>query len=194
MKDFDGGQIGQALSQCTLSGIHRQERLSWLVVDVPEFPNGPSDVQKALLDDRCWVAVTVNPGITNNLLAAICSSDASYNTSQAVSAYLTEARDQDDVHIPHLHLANVANCPHKYRYCFRETTSLSTGPLPALMNTPPLLVTRPLSYAMYELRPFNVLVYVSVVTRLGNGADVLIRGIYCRFCRDYIPLDSRGKP
>lgn len=38
--------------------LYGQEQLSWLVKDPSEFPNGPSDVQMALLNHRCWVAVT----------------------------------------------------------------------------------------------------------------------------------------
>lgn len=40
------------------SAIQGDEELSWLIKDPSEFPNGPSDVQAALLDNRCWAAVT----------------------------------------------------------------------------------------------------------------------------------------
>lgn len=64
----------------------------------------------AVLNHRCWVAVTgarphalsfgvdasflVNPGATSHLLAAINTTDAGYDTSQAISAYLTNARNE----------------------------------------------------------------------------------------------------
>ncbi|KIJ67894.1 hypothetical protein HYDPIDRAFT_126365 [Hydnomerulius pinastri MD-312] len=154
--DFDGGEIGQAVTQA-FSSIHSQEQLSWLVIDAAEFPNGPSDVQAALLDDRCWAAVTINKGATNNLFAAINSNNATYNTSQAVSAYLTEARNENihRTYIWPMVTTILSNVTQTFGVNFARQLA-SRSDLSTLMSTAPQLVTLPINYAVYELRPFDV--------------------------------------
>lgn len=72
LQDFDGGQIGQAVTQA-FSMLHGQEQLSWLVKDPSEFPNGPWDVQLALLNHRCWAAVTSVYSHTMNIGVVSCN-------------------------------------------------------------------------------------------------------------------------
>ncbi|KAN0091251.1 Protein of unknown function (DUF3533) domain containing protein [Tylopilus felleus] len=154
--DFDGGQIGQALTQA-FSAIQGDEELSWLIKDPSEFPNGPSDVQAALLDNRCWAAVTVNPDATSNLMAAINSTDAAYNTTQAISAYLTVARNEaaNRIIISPMVISILTNFTQTFGLAFAG--QLASHPnLPQLMNTAPSLVTLPVDHAVYDLRPFDV--------------------------------------
>ena len=55
-KDFDGDQIGQFVTPelNALSG----NMINWEVQQAADFPNGPSDVALAVLDEKCWIAVT----------------------------------------------------------------------------------------------------------------------------------------
>ncbi|KAI9571106.1 hypothetical protein HD554DRAFT_249739 [Boletus coccyginus] len=154
--DFDGQRIGQAVTQAfsTISG-HKQ--LSWLVQDPSEFPNGPSDVQVAVLNHRCWVAVSVSPGATSNLLAAINSTDEAYNTSQAISAYLTSARNEAAYRTVISPMVNVilTNITQMFGLAFaRELASRPN--ISDLMSTAPSLVILPVDYVVYDLRPFDV--------------------------------------
>jgi hypothetical protein len=154
--DFDGEQIGQAVTQA-FSTLHGHEQLSWLVQDPAGFPNGPSDVQMAVLNHHCWVAVTVNPGATSDLLAAINTTDAGYNTSQAISAYLTTARNEAayrTIISPMLQVI-LTNFTHTFGLAFAR--QLASRPnLTDLMSTAPSLVTLPVNYVVYDLRPFDV--------------------------------------
>ncbi|KAG9316719.1 hypothetical protein JVU11DRAFT_2779 [Chiua virens] len=154
--DFDRGEIGQAVTR-GFSMVHGNEQLSWLVRDPAEFPNGPSDVKAALLDHRCWVAITVNPNATSNLLAAVNSSNAAYNTSQAISAYLTNARNEAAYRILISPMVNLilTNISQTFGQAFAP--QLASHPnISGLMHTAPSLVTLPISYALYDLRPFDV--------------------------------------
>ncbi|KAF8557599.1 hypothetical protein OG21DRAFT_1406656 [Imleria badia] len=154
--DFDGGQIGQAVTQ-GFSTLHGHEQLSWLVKEPSEFPNGPSDVQMALVNHRCWAAVTINPGATSNLIAAINSTNAAYNTTQAISAYITEARNEAAYRIiisPMVQLI-LTNITQTLNLAFAGQLA-SLPNLPGLMSTAPSLVTLPVNYALYDLRPFDV--------------------------------------
>ncbi|KAH0827967.1 hypothetical protein J3R83DRAFT_3605 [Lanmaoa asiatica] len=162
--DFDGGQIGREVTQA-FSTLHGHEQLSWLVKDPAEFPNGPSDVQMALLDHRCWVAVTVNPGATSNLLAALNSTDAGYNTSQAISTYLTDARNEAAYRtiISPVVYVILTNITQMFNLAFAR--QLASYPnLPDLMNAAPSLVILPVNYVVYDLRPFDAPVYVFITS------------------------------
>ncbi|KAF8134559.1 hypothetical protein EV363DRAFT_1257791 [Boletus edulis] len=154
--DFDGEQIGQTVTQA-FSNLHGNKQLSWLVKNASEFPNGPPDVQAALVDHRCWVAVTINPGATSNLIAAINKTDATYNTSQAISAYLTDARNEAAYRIIITPMVNaiLTNITQTLGLAFAG--ELASNPnLPNLMHTAPSLVTLSVNYAVYDLRPFDV--------------------------------------
>jgi hypothetical protein len=57
LQDFDGGEIGQAVTQA-FKNISSPQQMSWLILDASQFPGGPDEVAQALLDHRCWAAVT----------------------------------------------------------------------------------------------------------------------------------------
>lgn len=94
--DFDGGAIGSIITQAYLNATGPQEQLSWYTVPTSNFPNGPSDIVDAVLNERCWAAVVINSGATDRLNAAVASgSDANYNNSDAVTIYASEARNEN---------------------------------------------------------------------------------------------------
>jgi hypothetical protein len=54
--DFDADMLGRNISQRLASFSDR--RIIWQIRDAREFPNGPEDVQLAIVEEKCWVAVT----------------------------------------------------------------------------------------------------------------------------------------
>ncbi|KAH7888592.1 hypothetical protein F5I97DRAFT_722046 [Phlebopus sp. FC_14] len=154
--DFDGGEIGRAVTQAFTS-IHSPEQMSWLAIDPGQFPNGPSDVEAALLDDRCWAAVTINPGATNNLTAAINEHNGSYNTSVALTAYITTARSENIYRGPiSTGLTSVLTSVAKTYSLNMAKQLASRTDLSTLLTAAPLLVTQPLGFVLNDLRPFDV--------------------------------------
>ncbi|KAG6830174.1 hypothetical protein H0H92_001904 [Tricholoma furcatifolium] len=94
--DFDGGLIGSVV-------VGELERLSgplitWTVWDSSRFSNGESDLINAVIDEQCWVAVSVNQGSSAKLEAALTgntTASGSYNGSTAITAYGVEARNEN---------------------------------------------------------------------------------------------------
>lgn len=108
-QDFDGDLIGQVVSTelAARSGLP----IAWHIHSPSEFPNGPSDVASAVVEEQCWVAVvstllgplrvaqiltlmSVNPDATKKLNASL-STVAGYNASLAVTAFGAEARNEN---------------------------------------------------------------------------------------------------
>jgi hypothetical protein len=110
--DFDGGEIGAAVTQAYMNHTGAKEQISWQVIPPSTYPGGEADVIRAVLDEKCWIAVTserpnffrrhrahtwctVNPGASDRLSAALVSADASYINWQAVTLYGNEARNEN---------------------------------------------------------------------------------------------------
>lgn len=56
-KDFDGGEIGSAFTQTFASVTGAPSQMTWTVVGAQNFPNGISDVQNAVVQEKAWVIV-----------------------------------------------------------------------------------------------------------------------------------------
>ncbi|KAG2368326.1 hypothetical protein BDR07DRAFT_1391088 [Suillus spraguei] len=131
------------------------EQMSWLILDASQFPGGPDEVAQALLDHKCWAAVTINPQASSNLNASINTADASYNTSQAMTAYLTSGRNENIYNI----FQQVTSILTTTSYTFALSSSQSLAlrsDISTLLKTAPLLVIQPLAFTIDDLRPFNV--------------------------------------
>ncbi|KAG2078806.1 hypothetical protein BDR04DRAFT_997002 [Suillus decipiens] len=152
--DFDGGEIGQAVTQA-FRNITGLEQMSWLILDASQFPGGPDEVAQAVLDHRCWAAVTINPQASSNLTASMNTADASYNTTQAMTAYLTSGRNENIYNILQQVTSILTNI--SYTFALSSSPSLASRPdISTLLQIAPLLVIRPLAFTIDDLRPFNV--------------------------------------
>ena len=56
IQDFDRGLVGQTVVQ-GLTSPAGLSQVTWTVVNASEFPEGPSQVRHALIQQRTWVAV-----------------------------------------------------------------------------------------------------------------------------------------
>ncbi|KAH7925949.1 hypothetical protein BV22DRAFT_399074 [Leucogyrophana mollusca] len=153
--DFDGGQIGQTVTGAFAS-INGRNQMSWLIMNASEFPNGPSDLAAAVLDNRCWAAISINSGATDGLNAAVNESNASYKTSQAVTAYVESARNENAYRTVIFGNVDAPLTAASQAFALQFATQLASRPgVPSLLATAPGLVTRPLYYTVNDLRPFD---------------------------------------
>ncbi|KAG2043585.1 hypothetical protein BDR03DRAFT_996313 [Suillus americanus] len=160
--DFDGGEIGQAVTQA-FKNITGPQQMSWLILDAAQFPGGPDEVAQALLDHRCWAAVTVNPQASTNLNASINAANASYNATQAVTAYLTSGRNEN-IYRGTI-TPQVTSILNTISYTFSLSSSqrlASRSDISTLLQTAPQLVIQPLAFTINDIRPFNVPVAAAV--------------------------------
>lgn len=50
--------MGKIVRDTLLNATGPPEVLTWRVVDPSQFPNGPSDLEKAIVDEHAWVVVS----------------------------------------------------------------------------------------------------------------------------------------
>ncbi|KAG2150475.1 hypothetical protein DEU56DRAFT_780199 [Suillus clintonianus] len=154
--DFDGGEIGQAVTQA-FKNITGPQQMSWLILDAAQFPGGPEDVAQALLDHKCWAAVTINPQASTNLNASINAANALYNASQAISAYVTSGRNENIYRgtITPQTTSILTTISHTFSLSLSQRLALRSD-ISTLLQTAPQLVIQPLAFIIYDIRPFNV--------------------------------------
>ncbi|KAF5385868.1 hypothetical protein D9615_002554 [Tricholomella constricta] len=153
--DFDGGRIGQTVMRelDTLSA----PALAWKVRRASDFANGAKDLMDAVVEERCWMAVSINEGSTARLNAALSGgANVMYEASSAITAYGVEARNENAFRIllkPTVE-AWLQEVTHKFAIeLFKELASnSSTG----LASMAPEALVRPVYYTIENLRPFDV--------------------------------------
>ena len=55
-QDFDGDRIGQAVTQSVVA-VSSRKLVTWEVLPASKFPNGPTDLANAVVDEQCWAAI-----------------------------------------------------------------------------------------------------------------------------------------
>ncbi|KAJ7495051.1 hypothetical protein FB451DRAFT_1019678 [Mycena latifolia] len=93
--DFDGGAVGQVVSNA-LSGINPGKNgVSWKIVSASQFPNGFPQLENAIVQEQTWYVLTINRGASSNLTTAVSVGDNSYNSSLAITFIGSEARNEN---------------------------------------------------------------------------------------------------
>ncbi|KAG5636443.1 hypothetical protein H0H81_008033 [Sphagnurus paluster] len=93
--DFDGGLIGQTVSQTlTSTEVSRQSKVTWTVVSPSQFAS-LSDLTGALVEQKAWAAIAIHAGSTDRLQASYASPNASYDGTSAITFYGVEARNEN---------------------------------------------------------------------------------------------------
>ncbi|KAJ6531060.1 hypothetical protein B0H19DRAFT_1273293 [Mycena capillaripes] len=140
-RDFDGGAVGHAVSTA-LSGLNPGTNGgTWQLVSASQFPEGISQLQTAIVQEKTWYAVMINSRSSANLSAAVSAVDGSYNSSMAITFMASEARNKNiyRAHSRMKHLLVIA-CRDPAIHCAA-------------------VVARPIYYTTDNLRPFDVAVY-----------------------------------
>ncbi|KAI5123660.1 hypothetical protein M0805_001690 [Coniferiporia weirii] len=163
--DFDGGVVGQTVIEVFQNNTGQLQQMTWRVVDASQFVNGAEDVANAVVQEKTWAAVTINPGASTNLSAALASADGSYNGSLAVTAYAAEARNENGyaeflyptMLVPLEAAATAFSSLNAQRIASNSSLDLQT-----LLAQAPSVVTRPVYYTVNNIRPFDALVATAV--------------------------------
>ncbi|KAJ6539890.1 hypothetical protein DFH09DRAFT_1090201 [Mycena vulgaris] len=164
--DFDGGAVGQAVSNA-LSGINPgTSGVAWQVVSASQFSNGIAQLENAIIQEETWYAVTINRGASANLTAAVSAVDGAYNSSTAITFLGSEARNENIYRIhSRIVAAQLEAITHQFALQFIKNISSSAN-VATVLSTAPQLVARPIYYTADNLRPFDVPV-ASAVTFVG---------------------------
>ncbi|KAF9447255.1 hypothetical protein P691DRAFT_707098 [Macrolepiota fuliginosa MF-IS2] len=164
--DFDDGVIGQSVV-AGLTAPNSASKITWTVVSAEQFPGGVDDVSHAVLEEKAWIAVTINSGSSDGLKAALTTPNAAYDGTQAISVFGVEARNENAFRTMLRPSAEGALTAISARFASQLAQSLSNSQvISQLLATSPQTVTSPISYQFVNLRPFNQTL-ASVVTFTG---------------------------
>ncbi|KAJ7651278.1 hypothetical protein FB45DRAFT_974640 [Roridomyces roridus] len=149
--DFDGGAVGQAVSQALSDIDPGRNGISWA---------GIAQLEDAVLQEKTWYAVAMP------LTMAVSAVDGSYNSSKAVTFIGSKARNE---HIYRVHkaiaTAQLDAITHQFALQFIANLSSSANTA-TLLSSAPQLVARPIYYTVANLRPSDAPV-ASAVTFVG---------------------------
>ncbi|KAJ7347373.1 hypothetical protein DFH08DRAFT_159896 [Mycena albidolilacea] len=164
--DFDGGAVGQSICSTLSSTAPGSNGIAWQVVSASRFPQGISQLQNAIVQEKTWYAVAINSGASATLSAAVSAVDASYNSSLAITFMGSEARNENIYRVhSRIVAAHLDAITHQFTLQFVKNMSSSAN-VANLLSTTPQLVARPIYYTIDNLRPFDVPV-ASAVTFVG---------------------------
>ncbi|KAF9475554.1 hypothetical protein BDN70DRAFT_813978 [Pholiota conissans] len=160
--DFDGEDVGQFVANALKATTSFGPTITWNVRDAAaEFPNGPDDLLQAVLNEACWVAVAINPGVSKSLNESLAGSGSSYNSSNAIAAYSLEGRNENAFRAVLRPTVTTALDSITHSYAVKRVSSLLTSNAP-ITNISPDILTRPVYFTFQNLRPFDVGVATAV--------------------------------
>ncbi|KAI0036877.1 hypothetical protein K488DRAFT_75663 [Vararia minispora EC-137] len=155
--DYDGGEVGQFITQL----FHNASAASSMTLNfqfVNPNPDGEEGLIRDVVDEKAWIIVSVNANATNNLNQAVSSANAAYNASLAVTVYGEEARNENAYRSLIRPIVEGILEPALESFAVQfirgiEAQGANVGNLAA---TAPQVLTRPVSYTIYNTRPFDV--------------------------------------
>ncbi|KAJ7645995.1 hypothetical protein DFH06DRAFT_997973 [Mycena polygramma] len=165
--DFDGGFVGQEVA-ATLANINPGSNgIVWRSVPGTQFPEGLSDVENAIVEEKTWVAVIINAGASSNLIRALLGVDGTYNSTLAITFVGAEARNEAEYRnlIRPLVSSQLETTTRSFALAFARNIS-QTFNTTALLSIAPQIITEPIYYSTDNVRPFDVPV-ASAVTFVG---------------------------
>ncbi|KZT22868.1 hypothetical protein NEOLEDRAFT_1157587 [Neolentinus lepideus HHB14362 ss-1] len=148
--DFDGGMVGQAVTQAFSSATGLPTQITWQTIDPARFPNGVSDVYSF-----CFVVI---PNATHTLQQAVASRDSSYNGSLIITAYGTEARNENGYRafLSPITQGILQQVSLRFALQFTQQLASSGVNITSLAAIAPSTIVQPIGYTMDNVRPFDV--------------------------------------
>ncbi|ESK88543.1 response to drug-related protein [Moniliophthora roreri MCA 2997] len=160
--DFDGSTIGNVVSQ-GVSASSSPKGITWEVVPPSAFPGGSSEIAAKLVDEKAWVAVVINSGVTDALNSAVRSADASYNGSTAVTVFGVEARNENAFRLIIRPTVQSVLESVSERFAQQQAQELASSLIvQAILSNAPQIITRPIGYTITNIRPFDIPVATAI--------------------------------
>lgn len=159
--NFDQGLIGATVTQAYLNSTGFKEQVNWYTVSASMFPNGESDLAKAIVNHDCWAIVAIHAGATNSLNGAVAARSSAGYSNQAVTAYASQARNEvgyafflkDQIQQPMQQAISA--------FPMIQAEQLGPDIIDDLLVAAPSLVFQPLNYTLNNVRPFDIQVAVA---------------------------------
>ncbi|SJK97669.1 uncharacterized protein ARMOST_00922 [Armillaria ostoyae] len=174
--DFDGSRIGSAVKDELLK--QSDNRIAWQIHSTKGFSNA-NDVAAAVVEEECWVAVTINADASARLNATLLSGNDSYNSSEAITIIAVEARNENAYRTfirPSVE-TSMQNIVHNFAVEIAAELQAQNN-LTALLSVSPSTLVQPIYYTLDNVRPFDVPVQVHF--RLVRVASSPLKAIHNR--------------
>ncbi|KAK0454815.1 hypothetical protein EV421DRAFT_1759383 [Armillaria borealis] len=158
--DFDGYRIGSTVKDELLK--QSDNRIAWQIHSNKGFSNA-KDVATAVVEEECWVAVTINADASARLNATLLSGNDSYNSSEAITIIAVEARNENAYRTfirPSVEMS-VQNIVHNFAVEIAAEIQAQNN-LTALLSVSPSTLVQPIYYTLDNVRPFDVPVATAV--------------------------------
>ncbi|KJA24382.1 hypothetical protein HYPSUDRAFT_214573 [Hypholoma sublateritium FD-334 SS-4] len=154
--DFDQGIIGQNFTQY-ISQLP-PSKIFWSILPASQFPGGSTEVGHAILQEKSWVAITVNEGSSARLAASLASPNAAYNGTTAVTAFGVEGRNENGFRNL-LSPATISILENFSMLIATQTASkaanMTHAQLVSLLTNSPQTLVQPVYYQFINLAPFS---------------------------------------
>jgi hypothetical protein len=164
--DFDGGDVGRAVTQAFQAVTGPKEMLTWVVKPASDFPGGPDELANEVGHSHPWAAVAIHNGATSRLANAVSSADSSYNGSLAITAYGNQARNENAFNsiIQPALVAILTQTTQKFaaQHAARIANGTDAQNLATLLTRAPQVVTQPIFYTINNVHPFDIPVATAV--------------------------------
>ncbi|KAJ2923986.1 hypothetical protein H1R20_g13109, partial [Candolleomyces eurysporus] len=154
--DFDGGLIGQTVSQALGSNQGGQSRVTWTVIPATDFPGGPQQLSDAVRDEHIWTAVSINPGSSGRLTSALAAPNSSYDGAEAITAYGVEARNENAYRsLIRPSLQGTLDALSRMMAQRIAQNAANSPALASIMASSPQTITSPVYYTIQNLIPYD---------------------------------------
>jgi hypothetical protein len=187
--DFDGGEVGQAITQDILA-LGRGP-IRWEVASASEFPGGTQDLAWRLLkQDRAWGAIAINAGATDRLIYSLTNRNATYDGTDAITGMAVEARNENAFRAllrPTIQnsLENVTR-----QYATSIAGVIAATDIVNLAQVSPQTIVAPVSYKFLNISAFdtpvaNALTFVGLIFQLILSSYVVVAAAMARGVSGY---------
>ncbi|KAF5345081.1 hypothetical protein D9756_011161 [Leucocoprinus leucothites] len=153
--DFDGGEVGQFLTQQIMASSNKA--IAWSTYAGSEI-GSLEQLQDDVVEEKTWVAIAINSGASSRLSDALQNPSAAYNGSSVITVYGAEARNENGyrsmVSPTTSSILNEVSLQFALQFAQRVSSTQSSS-LANIISTSPQLLVSPVHYTMINLRPFD---------------------------------------
>ncbi|TEB38305.1 hypothetical protein FA13DRAFT_1786108 [Coprinellus micaceus] len=146
--DFDGGLVGQSVSQA-LGSNQGSGKVTWEVIPASRFPGGIEDLAQALRHEDSWTAIS-------NLQPHSRRRTPSYDGAQAITGYGVEARNENAFRVlirPSIQ-GTLDAVSKAFATRIAQSVANSTA-ISSILTTSPQTIVSPISYTIDNLIPYD---------------------------------------
>ncbi|KAG6830598.1 hypothetical protein H0H92_015879 [Tricholoma furcatifolium] len=152
--DFDGGIVGQYVSQQLITASSTT-KVTFTAQPSSKYPGGPDDLANDVVNQRTWVAVTINPGASSHLQASYTNPNASYNGMGAMTMYAAEARNENAYRIITRPVVGDLLNSVQASFAIQAAHALPSSTLLNVIATSPQTIIQPIYFVIDNVRAFN---------------------------------------